>query len=307
MALSRIYIGKIPHDTTERDIENMFKDYGRIKDIAIKSGFCFVDYNDHRDAEDAVRECDGRRFMGERIRVEVARGTPHGMDYQKDLERGVRVSPEKRNSGGGSYGHNNYHNNNNYHHRDNYRGGGGGGGGGFRGGFRNEYKRRAPAPKYGNRMIVRNLSTRVSWQDLKDFMRKYGEIIFADAHRHREREGVVEFASHSDMKAAIKELDGYEMNGRSLQLEPYEVSRSKSRSRSYSARKRSYSRSRSHSKSHSKSRSRSRSAHRSISRRGSRNGYKNGNSLSKSPRDSFDRDDRDEKPCEKSYSKSDNE
>ncbi|OAF68856.1 hypothetical protein A3Q56_03418 [Intoshia linei] len=144
-------------------------------------------------------------------------------------------------------------------------------------------------------MIVRNLSTRVSWQDLKDFMRKHREQV------------VVEFASHSDMKAAIKELDAYEINGRSLQLKPYEVSRSKSRSRSYSARKRSYSRSRCHSKSHSKSRSRSRSAHRSTSRRVSRNGYRNGNNLSKSPKNSFDRDDRDEKPCEKSYSKSDNE
>jgi len=54
-------------------------------------------------------------------------------------------------------------------------------------------------------VIVENLSSRVSWQDLKDLMRRSGEVTFADAHKDRRNEGVVEFASKSDMKRACFE------------------------------------------------------------------------------------------------------
>ncbi len=44
-------------------------------------------------------------------------------------------------------------------------------------------------------MIVENLSSSVSWQDLKDYMRKAGEVNYADAHKNRQNEGVIEFTS----------------------------------------------------------------------------------------------------------------
>lgn len=80
-------------------------------------------------------------------------------------------------------------------------------------------------------------------QDLKDLMRKAGEVTFVDAHRPNRNEGwdsvnsscrppldfsphgsscpqrrVVEFASRSDMKNAISKLDGTELNGRKLKI-----------------------------------------------------------------------------------------
>lgn len=86
-------------------------------------------------------------------------------------------------------------------------------------------------------------------QDLKDLMRKAGEVTFVDAHRPNKNEGwvallsvktslnslcllrlvlmnvlfllqyrVVEFASRSDMKNAISKLDGTELNGRKLKI-----------------------------------------------------------------------------------------
>ncbi|KAI9537703.1 hypothetical protein NQZ68_022365 [Dissostichus eleginoides] len=54
--------------------------------------------------------------------------------------------------------------------------------------------------------------------DLKDLMRKAGEVTFVDAHRPNKNEGVVEFASRSDMKNAISKLDGSDLNGRKLKI-----------------------------------------------------------------------------------------
>merc|ERR1711997_1090000 len=106
-------------------------------------------------------------------------------------------------------------------------------------------------------MGVENLSTRVSWQDLKDLMRKAGDVTYADAHKNRKNEGVVEFASRRDMERAIDKFDDYDLNGRRIKMVEEKKS-SRGRSRSRSKRKDSKSRSRSRSKrKSSKSRSRS--------------------------------------------------
>jgi arginine/serine-rich splicing factor 4/5/6 len=55
-------------------------------------------------------------------------------------------------------------------------------------------------------------------QDLKDFMRTAGEITYADAHKQRQGEGVVEYATYEDMKSAIRKLDGTDLNGRKIRL-----------------------------------------------------------------------------------------
>jgi len=120
----RVYIGNLPSGSRERDLEKFFKGYGRKSDILIKQGFGFVEFDDHRDADDAVYELNGKEILGERVSVEHARGT------RRDRSR------------------------------DRYRGGDRGG-----------RDSRAPwLDKYGPptrtdyRVVVENLSTRVSWQ-----------------------------------------------------------------------------------------------------------------------------------------------
>lgn len=49
-------------------------------------------------------------------------------------------------------------------------------------------------------------------------MRQAGEVTYADAHKERTNEGVIEFRSHSDMKRAIDKLDGTDINGRKIRL-----------------------------------------------------------------------------------------
>lgn len=49
-------------------------------------------------------------------------------------------------------------------------------------------------------------------------MRQAGEVTYADAHKERANEGVIEFRSHSDMRRALEKLDGTDINGRKIRL-----------------------------------------------------------------------------------------
>ncbi|KXN68251.1 RNA-binding domain-containing protein [Conidiobolus coronatus NRRL 28638] len=73
-----------------------------------------------------------------------------------------------------------------------------------------------PPTRTQYRLIVENLSSSVSWQDLKDHMRKAGEVTFADCHKYREGEGIVEFVNQDALKEAVKTLDNTELRGRRI-------------------------------------------------------------------------------------------
>jgi hypothetical protein len=70
----RIYIGKLSQETRERDIDDAFKKFGRIAKLDLKNGFCFLEYEDARDAEDSL-SMNGQELGGSKILVEQARGT----------------------------------------------------------------------------------------------------------------------------------------------------------------------------------------------------------------------------------------
>lgn len=53
---------------------------------------------------------------------------------------------------------------------------------------------------------------------LQDFMRQAGEVTYADAHKERANEGVIEFRSYSDLRRAVEKLDGTDINGRKIRL-----------------------------------------------------------------------------------------
>ena len=71
-----MYVGNLPNDTREREVEELFDKYGRIRDIDLKlpgrpPAFAFVEFDDPRDAADAVKYRDGYDFGGSRLRVRV--------------------------------------------------------------------------------------------------------------------------------------------------------------------------------------------------------------------------------------------
>ncbi|KHN86131.1 Serine/arginine-rich splicing factor 4 [Toxocara canis] len=195
---ARVYIGRLSYRASERDIEHFFRGYGRIRDIVLKNGFGFVEFDDPRDADDAVYELNGKDLCGERVILEFSRRGPRGR---------------------GMYG---------------------------------------PPQQTRHRLIVENLSSRCSWQDLKDIMRTAGEVTFADAHKQHANEGVVCFQTRDDLERALDKLQGKEVNGRKLKLiDDSEKRDSRSRSRSRSRRR---SRSRSRSTRSRSTRSKSKSA-----------------------------------------------
>uniref|UniRef100_A0A0M8KT32 Serine/arginine-rich-splicing factor SR34 n=1 Tax=Nicotiana attenuata TaxID=49451 RepID=A0A0M8KT32_NICAT len=241
-----LYVGNLPGDIREREVEDLFYKYGPIAHIELKipprpPGYAFVEFEEVRDAEDAIRGRDGYDFDGHRLRVELA----HGGRGQSSNDR---------------YG---------------------GGGRGQRGGVsrRSDY-----------RVKITGLPHSASWQDLKDHMRRAGDVCFSQVFRERRgTTGIVDYTNYDDMKYAIKKLDDSEFRNAfsrsTIRVKEYDHShsRSRSRSRSYSRGKsgsRSRSRSRSVSRSRSKSKSpkvkssrRSRSRSRSVSSR-SRSGSK---------------------------------
>ena len=56
----RVYIGNMPSGVRERDLEKFFKSFGKPNDFLIKAGFGFVEFDDYRDADDAVYELNGK-------------------------------------------------------------------------------------------------------------------------------------------------------------------------------------------------------------------------------------------------------
>ena len=58
-----------------------------------------------------------------------------------------------------------------------------------------------------------------SWSELKDIFRKCGKVTYTDAHqRIGEGRGEVCFDSADDLKHALKEMQGFDINGRKIEV-----------------------------------------------------------------------------------------
>lgn len=59
----KIYVGDLGSSASKQDLEDAFSYYGSIRNVWVARnppGFAFVEFEDSRDAEDAVRGLDGR-------------------------------------------------------------------------------------------------------------------------------------------------------------------------------------------------------------------------------------------------------
>uniref|UniRef100_A0A0B6ZLL1 RRM domain-containing protein n=1 Tax=Arion vulgaris TaxID=1028688 RepID=A0A0B6ZLL1_9EUPU len=109
----KVYVGDLGYGCAKQELEEKFSKYGQLRNVWVARkppGFAFVEFEDSRDAEDAVRAIDGSKINGRRVRVEMSSGRS-------------RMGNRGGSSRGGGFGGGRQQN-------DNYRGGGGGGGGG---------------------------------------------------------------------------------------------------------------------------------------------------------------------------------
>ncbi|XP_068648582.1 serine/arginine-rich splicing factor RSZ21A-like [Aristolochia californica] len=61
--MSRVYVGNLDPRVTERDLEDEFRVYGVLRSVWVARkppGYAFIDFDDRRDALDAIRELDGK-------------------------------------------------------------------------------------------------------------------------------------------------------------------------------------------------------------------------------------------------------
>lgn len=57
-----VYVGDLPAGASEKELERIFREYGRLKNVWVARnppGFAFVEFDIAADANDAVRELDG--------------------------------------------------------------------------------------------------------------------------------------------------------------------------------------------------------------------------------------------------------
>lgn len=78
--MPRVYIGRLSYNVREKDIQRFFSGYGRLLEIDLKNGYGFVEFEDSRDADDAVYELNSKELCGERVIVEHARGPRRDRD-----------------------------------------------------------------------------------------------------------------------------------------------------------------------------------------------------------------------------------
>ncbi|XP_015580850.1 serine/arginine-rich splicing factor RS40 isoform X1 [Ricinus communis] len=84
-----IFCGNFEYDARQSELERLFRRYGRVERVDMKSGFAFIYMEDERDAEDAIRGLDRIEFgrKGRRLRVEWTK-----------QERGIRRPGNSRRS-----------------------------------------------------------------------------------------------------------------------------------------------------------------------------------------------------------------
>lgn len=75
---TRVYVGNLNVTAKEHDLDDAFSKYGRLRDVWVARkppGFAFLEFEDERDARDAVDEMNGKKLLGQYLRVEIsARG-----------------------------------------------------------------------------------------------------------------------------------------------------------------------------------------------------------------------------------------
>jgi len=195
----RVYVGNLSYDVKWHHLKDFMRSAGEVlfADVLLlpngmSKGCGIVEYATKEQAQLAVNTLSNQNLMGRLVYV------------REDREAEPRFTGPPAGGRGG------------------YEGGvgrGGFGGGGFGGGMG------AGGGGGGRQIYVSNLPYTVGWQDLKDLFRqaaRNGAVIRADVHvgpdGRPKGSGIVAFESPDDARNAIQQFNGYDWQGRPLEV-----------------------------------------------------------------------------------------
>ena len=77
---SKLYVGNLPYQTSESELQDLFTPFGTVKsakvivdrDTGKSKGFGFVEMGSENEAQDAIKNLDGKENNGRNIRVNIA-------------------------------------------------------------------------------------------------------------------------------------------------------------------------------------------------------------------------------------------
>jgi RNA recognition motif-containing protein len=189
----QIWIGRLHDDTREDTIRRKFEKFGDIVSMQLRSTskdvFCFIEYKNVRDCEDAIDSMNNREFDGSKIVVDWSKRN------QDEIRRGSDRSPPRRRRRSRSY--------------EVRR-------------SRSRSRGRGPPPKGKYKCEIEGLPSEMTWMDLKNLARKMrggDEITFARTfEQDRVPCGLLEFETRSAMESLMKDLDGKRINGHKVKI-----------------------------------------------------------------------------------------
>ncbi|XP_033756382.1 serine/arginine-rich splicing factor 10-like isoform X2 [Pecten maximus] len=90
-----LYVRNVPDNTRTEELRSLFGKYGPLKDVYVPvdyftrrpRGFAYIQFEDPRDADDALYHLDRTRFYGRELEIEFARGDRKSPNQMKSRER----------------------------------------------------------------------------------------------------------------------------------------------------------------------------------------------------------------------------
>jgi len=69
-----VWMGDLPPGIKRGHVKDFFEEYGPLGGIRLMNNFGFIDFRKKRDAKEAVKDLDGKKLKGARIRLEHSDG-----------------------------------------------------------------------------------------------------------------------------------------------------------------------------------------------------------------------------------------
>jgi RNA recognition motif-containing protein len=84
---NKLYVGNLSYSAKNSDLQELFADYGEVKEVKIieGKGFGFVEMSNQTEAEKAKGALDGSDFKGRTLKVDEAR--PPKSKQRRDYRR----------------------------------------------------------------------------------------------------------------------------------------------------------------------------------------------------------------------------